>query len=116
MSTSMTPATCTTSELARTPCFASGDAVAKWSVAALCVLCFVLFFFHLGDRDLSSSHEARAGQDAQSMLSSGEWDLPRLFDGQVEMQKPPLYYWLVALFGALNGGVVDGWCVRLPSA
>jgi 4-amino-4-deoxy-L-arabinose transferase-like glycosyltransferase len=76
----------------------------------------VLFFFQLGQRDLASSHEARAGQDAQSMLDSGAWDLPRLFDGQVEMQKPPLYYWLVALLGLTNGGQVNAWCVRLPAA
>jgi 4-amino-4-deoxy-L-arabinose transferase-like glycosyltransferase len=32
------------------------------------------------------------------------------------MQKPPLYYWLVAFFGWLRGGAVDTWCVRLPAA
>jgi hypothetical protein len=83
---------------------------------ALSFLCFFLFFLQLGDRDLASSHEARAGQDAQSMLNNGRWDLPRLFDGRIEMQKPPLYYWLVAGLGALNNGEVDAWCVRLPSA
>src|ERR1700722_10416199 len=87
-----------------------------WLPVGLFLLCFLLFFYRLGDRDLSSSNEARAGQDAQSMLTTGQWDLPRLFDGRVEMQKPPLYYWLVALLGELNGGEVDAWCVRLPSA
>jgi 4-amino-4-deoxy-L-arabinose transferase-like glycosyltransferase len=96
--------------------FAADALKNKLSALVLCLLCFALFFFRLDDRDLSSSHEARAGQDAQSMLNSGEWELPRLFDGQVEMQKPPLYYWLVALLGILNGGQVDAWCVRLPSA
>jgi len=86
-----------------------------WTVLTVCFL-YVLLFFRLGDRDLSSSHEARAGQDAQTMLHSGHWDLPRLFDGRVEMQKPPLYYWLVAVLGALNGGEVDALCVRLPAA
>jgi 4-amino-4-deoxy-L-arabinose transferase-like glycosyltransferase len=86
-----------------------------WATLVLVVLGF-LFFFRLGDRDLTSSHEARAGQNAQSMLDSGRWDLPRLFDGHVEMQKPPLYYWMVALLGLLNGGQVDAWCVRLPAA
>jgi 4-amino-4-deoxy-L-arabinose transferase-like glycosyltransferase len=87
-----------------------------YPVLALALLCCLLFFFRLADRDLSSSHEARAGQDAQTVLSSGKWDLPRLFDGRIEMQKPPLYYWLVALLGAVNGGQVNEWCVRLPSA
>ncbi|HYV35568.1 MAG TPA: phospholipid carrier-dependent glycosyltransferase [Gemmataceae bacterium] len=76
----------------------------------------MLFFFRLGDRELASSHEARAGQNAQAILTSGDWTLPRLFDGRVEMQKPPLFYWLVAFLGLLNGGQVDGLCVRLPSA
>jgi 4-amino-4-deoxy-L-arabinose transferase-like glycosyltransferase len=86
-----------------------------WAAAAVTALCH-LFFLQLGARDLASSHEARAAQNAQTMLDSGRWHLPRLFDGQVEMQKPPLYYWLVALCGLVNGGAVDAWCVRLPAA
>ena len=60
------------------------------------MLLFCLLFFHrLGDRELTSSHEARAAQNAAVMLERGDWGLPRLFDGSVELQKPPLYYWLV---------------------
>jgi 4-amino-4-deoxy-L-arabinose transferase-like glycosyltransferase len=86
------------------------------SAAGLAILCGVLFFFQLGDHDLTSSHEARAGQNAQSILDTGDWGLPRLLDGRIEMQKPPLYYWLVAILGWLNGGLVSAWCVRLPAA
>ena len=85
-------------------------------VALTAFLCVIFFFLHLGDRDLASSHEARAAQNAQRILDTGEWALPRLYDGHVEMQKPPLFYWIVALLGALNGGTVDAWCVRLPAA
>ena len=60
---------------------------------------------HLGDRGLHSSHEARAAQNGQSVLLNDDWLLPQLFDRQVELQKPPLYYWLVAWFGWLNGGL-----------
>src|SRR5947199_10764904 len=88
----------------------------SWHVVTLVLLCGLLFFYHLGDRGLSSSHEARAAQNAQSMLNDGSWGLPRLFDRHVELQKPPLYYWLVALFAFLGGGQVDEWAVRLPSA
>jgi 4-amino-4-deoxy-L-arabinose transferase-like glycosyltransferase len=77
-------------------------------------VCF-LFFYRLADRDLWSSHEARAGMDAQTILDDGDWGLPHLFDGQPELQKPPLYYWLVASIARLHGGVVDAWAVRLPS-
>ncbi len=82
----------------------------------LSALCGVLFFHGLGDRDLHSSHEARAAQNAQMVLSEGHWLLPRLYDGHLELQKPPLYYWLVALLGWAGGGEVGPWAVRLPAA
>jgi 4-amino-4-deoxy-L-arabinose transferase-like glycosyltransferase len=84
--------------------------------AFLLLFCGVLFFYRLADRDLWNSHEGRAGQDAQSLLASGDWGMPRLFDGRPEMQKPPLYYWLVGGVAWLRGGPVDAWAVRLPAA
>jgi 4-amino-4-deoxy-L-arabinose transferase-like glycosyltransferase len=86
------------------------------SILTLVLVCGFLFFFRLGARDLTSSHEARAAQDAQTILSTGDWGLPRLFDGKLELQKPPLYYWLVALIARVRGGPVDAWTVRLPAA
>jgi 4-amino-4-deoxy-L-arabinose transferase-like glycosyltransferase len=90
------------------------------SVFLLCVLCvfvviYALFFHRLADRDLWSSHEARAAMDAQTILDDGDWKLPHLYDGRAELQKPPLYYWLVALIARARGGVVDAYSVRLPS-
>jgi 4-amino-4-deoxy-L-arabinose transferase-like glycosyltransferase len=79
------------------------------------LLCWPLFFHRLADRDLWSSHEARAGMDAQTMLDDGAWGLPHLYSGEPELQKPPLYYWLVASIAALRGGTVDAWAVRLPA-
>src|SRR5262249_53092716 len=46
----------------------------------------------------------------------GPWGLPHLYDGRPELQKPPLYYWLVAAIARCRGGVVDAWAVRLPAA
>jgi 4-amino-4-deoxy-L-arabinose transferase-like glycosyltransferase len=82
----------------------------------LLLTCYPLFFHRLADRDLTSSHEARAAQHAQMMLDTGDWLLPRLFDRRVELQKPPCFYWCVAMLGGLNGGRVDALCVRLPAA
>jgi 4-amino-4-deoxy-L-arabinose transferase-like glycosyltransferase len=82
----------------------------------LLFMCGLLFFYRLADRELHSSHEARAAQNAQTILDTGDWGLPRLFDRRVEMQKPPLYYWLVAALARLAGGRVDAWAVRLPAA
>jgi 4-amino-4-deoxy-L-arabinose transferase-like glycosyltransferase len=79
------------------------------------VLACLLFFPGLADRELVSSHEARAGQNAAMILETGRWGLPRLFDEQIELQKPPLYYWLVTL-AALVHGAVDAWAIRLPAA
>jgi 4-amino-4-deoxy-L-arabinose transferase-like glycosyltransferase len=77
---------------------------------------YTLFFHHLGERDLWSSHEARAAMDAQSLLDDGWTAAPRLFDGRAEVQKPPLYYWLVALIARASGTGVGAWAVRLPAA
>lgn len=80
-------------------------------------LTIFLFFYRLGERDLWSSHEGRAAQDAETILEDGHWGLPRLFDPKyVELQKPPLYYWLVAGIAAIRGERVDSLAVRLPSA
>lgn len=76
----------------------------------------LLFFPGLAARDLTSSHEARAAQNAQTILDDDHWLLPRLYDRHLELQKPPMYYWLVALIAWLNGGGVDAWAVRLPAA
>lgn len=87
------------------------------SLLFLGVLAVYLLFFHrLADRDLWSSHEARAAMNAQTILDDGVWGLPRLYDGRLEMQKPPLYYWLAAVLAWLRGGAVDAWDVRLPAA
>jgi 4-amino-4-deoxy-L-arabinose transferase-like glycosyltransferase len=77
---------------------------------------FLLFFHRLADRDLWNSHEARAAMDAQTILDDGAWGLPHLFDGRVELQKPPLYYWLTAGIAWLRVGVVDALAVRMPAA
>ena len=75
-----------------------------------------LFLIRLGHRELYSSHEARAAQNAQRMLDTGEWGLPVLLDGQADLQKPPGFYWLVAAVGWLNGGTITPWSARLPAA
>jgi len=86
----------------------------RFSVLTLVAACLFLFFWRLGERDLWNSHEARAGMNAQSILAD-DWTLPHLNDGRAELQKPPLFYWLVALVGSIQGEV-DAWTVRLPSA
>lgn len=83
-------------------------------ILSLLALLYCLMFHNLGTRELWSSHEARAAQDAQSLLETGDWRLPHLFDGRAELQKPPLYYWLTAAIGWLQGGINEV-TVRLPA-
>jgi 4-amino-4-deoxy-L-arabinose transferase-like glycosyltransferase len=82
----------------------------------LLVLCAFLFFYRLGDADLHASHEARAAMNAQTLRTDRAWGLPKLYDRRPELQKPPLFYWLVAAVAALHGGTVTAWDVRLPAA
>src|SRR5262245_51104383 len=86
-----------------------------WLYIALALSGLYLLYIHgLGRRELWSSHEARAAQDAQTILETGDWRLPHLFDGRPELQKPPLYYWLTALIGWCQGHI-DELSVRLPA-
>jgi 4-amino-4-deoxy-L-arabinose transferase-like glycosyltransferase len=89
---------------------------ARAPLACVLALTATLFSFQLGARDLVSSHEARAAQNAQRMLDTGEWGLPTLFDAQPDLQKPPGFYWLVAAAGWLDGGHVSPLVARLPAA
>ncbi len=80
--------------------------------AGLCLL----YLSGLSQRDLWSSHEARAAQDAQCVLETGRPVIPHLFDGRIELQKPPFFYWSVAVIAWLRSGRVEAVDVRLPSA
>jgi 4-amino-4-deoxy-L-arabinose transferase-like glycosyltransferase len=84
------------------------------AVTAVACLCWLLFFHKLADRDLWGSHEARAAQDAGSMLHFHDFWLPRLTDETVDLQKPPMYYWLVAATARITGSL-DAWSVRFPA-
>src|SRR5690242_18682535 len=56
----------------------------------------------LGQRVISTSHEARFAVLAQDMLSRGAWFDARV-GGEVYRNKPPLFPWSVAALSALHG-------------
>ena len=82
-------------------------------IAVLAVLCFVLFFYGLGNIGLVGPDEPRYAAIAREMLTTGDYITPRLY-GAPWFEKPPLLYWLAAfgykLFGFNEAGA------RLPSA
>ena len=77
---------------------------------------YFAFFYHFANRDFWSSHEARAAMNANSILDEASTLLPKIYDGSDDLQKPPLYYWLVAGISRIRGSEVDAISVRLPSA
>ncbi len=83
-------------------------------LAVLLSICYVLFFFRIGARDLWNPDEPRYAQVAREMLETGEWVVPHL-NGDVYPEKPPLYFWLVALLSKPAGDVTEV-TARLPSA
>src|SRR4051812_50095006 len=84
------------------------------SFVLLSAFALILFTVGINSRSLWASHEARTAQNAQRMLDDGDWLVPRLYDGQAELQKPPGYYWLAAAVGALRGHV-DEFSGRPPA-
>ena len=85
------------------------------TIVAILLGGWFLYGWQIAQRGLWSSHEGRAAQDAQAILDDGDWLVPHLFTGEPELQKPPLYYWMVACFGWLNHGHVDATSVRMPA-
>ncbi|WP_009633157.1 ArnT family glycosyltransferase [Synechocystis sp. PCC 7509] len=73
----------------------------------------VAFFWHLGSISLIDETEPLFAEAARQMKITGDWITP-FFNGETRFDKPPLIYWLMALFYHVVG--VNEWAVRLPSA
>ena len=71
---------------------------------ALLVASAIVFAVPLGRRPLANQDEARYSLLARKAVEGGYWILPRV-RGEVYLNKPPLYFWTVAVF-ALPWGVV----------
>jgi 4-amino-4-deoxy-L-arabinose transferase-like glycosyltransferase len=62
---------------------------------------------------LMDDTDAAMAQAARTMLTSGDWVTARL-DGVAFLEKPPLYYWPMAVSYSLFG--VHDWVARIPVA
>lgn len=78
------------------------------------VCCFVMLPF-LGLADFNTKGEPREAVVAYSILESGDWILPTNNGGEMPY-KPPFFHWCIAALSMLNGGHVDEYMSRLPSA
>ncbi len=87
----------------------------KWvPILMLLGLCFFLYFFNLGQWDLWVPDEPKYAQVAKEMVDRGDWILMH-FNGEVYGDKPPLFFWLIALSSYLWQGFTS-FSVRFPSA
>ena len=76
------------------------------AVAALLVVCAVVFVLPVGRRPLYNQDEVRYAILAREVAENGHWFLPRVRD-EVYLNKPPLFFWTVALVSLPWGHVSD---------
>ncbi|MBA2749514.1 MAG: glycosyltransferase, partial [Tatlockia sp.] len=62
----------------------------------------VAFFWHLGSTSLIDETEPLFAEAARQMKLTGDWITP-FFNGETRFDKPPLIYWLIALFYSAIG-------------
>ena len=79
----------------------------------LLLLCGLTFLFGLGRSAITDSDEAFYAEAGREMLESGDWTTPH-YNYEVRLQKPILYYWVVAGIYRLAG--VSEWGARAGSA
>jgi 4-amino-4-deoxy-L-arabinose transferase-like glycosyltransferase len=82
----------------------------------LVLLCGLTFLFGLGRAAITDSDEAFYAESGREMLESGDWTTPH-YNYEPRLQKPILYYWIVATtylvtgvteFGARFGSAAAG--------
>ncbi len=85
----------------------------KKGVIGLSILFLLLYIAPMNVRPVSSPDEARYGEIAREMLTSGDFIVPKL-NGLRYFEKPVFGYWLNAASMALFGD--NGFAIRFPSA
>lgn len=84
-----------------------------WLLLIICMCMTTLPF--LGLTDFNTKGEPREAVVAYSILSQDDWILPTNNGGEIPY-KPPFFHWCIAAASLLNGGVVNEYTSRLPSA
>jgi len=87
----------------------------KWvQITLLIGFCLVVYFFNIDRWDLWNPDEPRYAQVAREMVQRGDWVLMH-FNGKTYADKPPLFFWLIALSSFFWQGFTS-FAVRFPSA
>jgi 4-amino-4-deoxy-L-arabinose transferase-like glycosyltransferase len=85
----------------------------RWLALLLVALGLPIFLLGLGSPALYDPHESLYAEIAREMVSSGDWLTPHL-NGTRYLDKPPLFYWSIALAYKALG--VSEFSARLPIA
>lgn len=85
-----------------------------FQILVLVSFCFLLYFVGVGRWDLWDPDEPRYAEVAKEMVYGGDWILMHL-NGKVYSDKPPLFFWMIALSSYLWGGFTS-FAVRFPPA
>jgi 4-amino-4-deoxy-L-arabinose transferase-like glycosyltransferase len=72
-------------------------------VLTLLIFCSLLFVVGVGRWDLWNPDEPRYAQVAKEMVGTGDWILMHV-NGNTYVDKPPLFFWLIALSSSLWRG------------
>jgi 4-amino-4-deoxy-L-arabinose transferase-like glycosyltransferase len=83
-------------------------------IVTLLVFCSLLFILGVGRWDLWNPDEPRYTQVAKEMVDGGDWILMHVNSNTYE-DKPPLFFWLIALSSFLWQGFTS-FSARFPSA
>lgn len=84
------------------------------SLILIILISGVLFLAGLGDRGLWSPDETRYAAVSKEIIDSGDWVSLRR-NGEIYAQKPPLFFWLMAISSLLLRGFSE-FSARFPSA
>lgn len=88
---------------------AGSPSAPRWLLLAA----FVFFAWNIWAYDLWAPDEPFFAEGAREMIDDGNWLVPHI-NGEVNSHKPPLFFWLIALF-SLPFGQVSSVTARLPS-
>ncbi len=84
-------------------------------IVCLLVAVSATLFPRLGAAPVERNSELRCHEVARGMVATGDYVVPR-FDGEVRLQKPPLYYWLASASAVVMGTEPTLGTTRFPSA
>jgi 4-amino-4-deoxy-L-arabinose transferase-like glycosyltransferase len=83
-------------------------------IFTLLIFCSLLFILGVGRWDLWNPDEPRYAQVSKEMVERGDWILMHV-NGNIYVDKPPLFFWLIALSSFLWQGFTS-FSARFPSA